>query len=444
MTRSLLLLVPSAGAAAALAGTVLPWSAAAVIGALLGAVAAAVIWSIQRSRVHRLAASVNAWLGQERHVPVVTPGSPAWQELAVALNALGASFDRRGRRLRRARALRTALVRSLPEPALLFDHDGHLIVANAAASDRFDIPDGEVLTAAQAVGSHRLAVVVTEARDAGRAVRTEVHLEDRELTALAVPVGDESLLLVSDRSERRRVDALRRDFVANASHELKTPVSGIQALAEALQVTIDRDPVRARSLARRLGDEADRLGKLVHHLLDLRRLEHDGPADRAPVDLVPLVRHEVDRVRSSADERDLSVKLHLPARAVVVGAEDDLRLIVANLLDNAVSYNRPGGTIDVALRRAHGAWEFEVADTGIGIARHDLDRIFERFYRVDVARSRATRGTGLGLSIVRHATERQGGRITVDSILGEGSTFRVLLPIEPADGTRTSSRPPAG
>ncbi|HEX2029418.1 MAG TPA: hypothetical protein VHF25_15625, partial [Nitriliruptorales bacterium] len=117
MTRSLLLLVPVVGAAAALAGTALPPSAAAAFGALLGAVAAVVIWGLQRSRVRRLAASVNAWLGQERHVPVVTPGSPAWQELAVALNALGASFDRRGRRLRRARALRTALVRSLPEPA---------------------------------------------------------------------------------------------------------------------------------------------------------------------------------------------------------------------------------------------------------------------------------------------------------------------------------------
>jgi signal transduction histidine kinase len=337
-----------------------------------------------------------------------------------------------GARLRRSRALREELVERLPDPALLFGADGHLVRANPSARERFGAGALEPLTPTQVSGSPDLARAVDEARHRGGSVELEVRLGDRDLAALAAPIGDEVLLVLADRTARRRVDAVRRDFVANASHELKTPVSGIQALAEALTVTAGRDPERARALAERLGGEAARLATLVHTLLDLRRLEEDGDLAAVPVDLVAVVRSEVERVRPLADDRQLDVVVDLPERAVVAGVEEDLRLIAANLLDNAVGYNRPGGEVRVALRRRDAAWELEVADTGIGIARSDVDRVFERFYRVDVARSRATGGTGLGLSIVRHAAERHGGTVTVDSILGEGSTFTVVLPVEPS------------
>lgn len=431
MTRALLVVVPVAGLLVALVAVAVPTPVAVIVGLAIGAGAAAILWAVNRARILQLARRVNDWMGRDQHDPVALPETPVWHQLAVSLNALGAAYDRRGSRLRRARDLRTQLVDALPDPALLFGHDGYLVRANPAARSRFDIPGSEARTPAQALGTPRLSEAVAEARDSGRSVRLELDLEDRELIALAAPVGDEILLLVRDQTERRRVDAVRRDFVANASHELKTPVSGIQALAEALQVTIDRDPERSRALVRRLSGEAERLGKLVHHLLDLRRLEEEqGDSDRGPVDLVELVRSEVERLGPKARERELEVSLELPARAVVVGVEDDLRLIVANLLNNAVGYNRPGGKVDVELERADGAWRLAVRDTGIGIARQDLDRVFERFYRVDVARSRATGGTGLGLSLVRHATERQGGSVSVDSILGEGSTFTVTLPVE--------------
>ena len=223
---------------------------------------------------------------------------------------------------------------------------------------------------------------------------------------------------------------MRRDFVTNASHELKTPVAGIQVLAEALDVIFDRDRGRARDLVRRLHDEAERLGRLVHELLDLRRLEEDGvSAHRTPVDLAALIRTVAMRAAATAAKAGVEVRLDLPDRAVVAGVGEDLRLVFANLLDNAIDYNRPGGHVEVALRPGQGQWTAYVRDTGIGMPRQELDRIFERFYRVDVARSREMGHTGLGLAIVKHAVEQHGGRIAVDSLLGEGTTFTVVLPV---------------
>ncbi|MDP8961640.1 MAG: ATP-binding protein [Actinomycetota bacterium] len=445
MTRALLVLVPLATALASIAGTRLPAPFAAIVGAGLGLAAAAWLWSRQQHRVDSMAREINRWLGLARHAPLRVPGGASWQHLAVAVNALGAAYSRRGERLERERQFHGDFVEALPEPALLFDRDGHLLHANEASRDWFHLGTHQqvtgppaaygvpVLTVAQTVGSGQLAQVVDEVISLGRKVETEAQLAGRDLVAVAVPVADEVLVALSDRTEQRRVDALRRDFVANASHELKTPVSGIQALSEALCVTVDRDPERARALVERMGGEAERLGTLVRDLLDLHRLEDDS-ADlrRGLVDLAALVRHEVERLGPLGAEQAIEVETDLPKRALMGGVEEDLRLIVANLLDNAVGYNRPGGKVAVRLHRVDGDWQLDVHDTGIGIPRQDLDRIFERFYRVDVARSRATGGTGLGLSIVRHATERHGGKVMVESVLGEGSTFHVVLPVEPA------------
>lgn len=433
MTRARLLLVPAAVLLTAAGASGLPLPAAVVVGGVIGGLTAVGLWALHARQLDRLAEHINRWLARPHPEPVtVPPRDPAWQHLGVALNALATSYGRRGRRLTHARQLRTELVEAMRDPALLFDADGYLVCANPASRRHFRLPAGEQLTVAQTLGSAELAGAVAEARAAEVSVELEAPLGEREYAAAAVPVGREVLLLLRDTSARRRVDAVRRDFVANASHELKTPVSGIQSLAGALTVMVERDPERARSLAGRLEEEADRLGKLVHDLLDLRRLEDDGEDKTESVDLAEVIRREAERVTSVADERDITLAVDAPRRAVVVGVAKDLRLIAANLLDNAVGYNRDGGWVDVRLSRLDGAVVLEVADGGIGIAQEDLDRIFERFYRVDVARSRAAGGTGLGLSIVRHAVERQGGTISVDSILGEGSTFTITLPVEPA------------
>ncbi|MGH3442341.1 MAG: sensor histidine kinase [Nitriliruptorales bacterium] len=435
MTRTLLLLlVPAAAVLAAMTVAGLSLPVAAVVGVALGGAAAMVLWTVERARVDRLAQAVNDWLGLDRHRPVPTPHTGPWVHLAIALNALGAAYDQRGDRLARARTLREELVDAMREPALLFAADGRLVRANARARRRFSLRADTAYTPAQALGSAQLAGSVDEARALGRPVEVEMRIGDRDLASLAAPIGDEVILLVTDRTDRRLVDAVRRDFVANASHELKTPASGIQALAEALTTTIPRDPARAVELAAHLEQEAERLSHLVHDLIDLRRLEEAVAEDsRTAVDLAAIVRDEVGRRAREAEEGALSVEVTVPDRAMTAAVEEDVRLVVANLVDNAIAYNRREGRVEVEVRRADGSWELRVSDTGIGIARQDLDRIFERFFRVDVARSREAGGTGLGLSIVRHAAERHGGTVRVESILGQGTTFRVTLPIAPPD-----------
>jgi signal transduction histidine kinase len=337
-------------------------------------------------------------------------------------------------------SLARALVEALPEPVLLFDEGLRLAATNSAARTLLDLRDVP-FTPTQALGSARLADLVEEAATTQRVVRMDAVLDGRDLDMTAAPVGGHTLLLLRDQTDRQRIDAVRRDFVANASHELKTPVAGIQTLADALTVTIDRrDHDRSRELTARLADEADRLGRLIAELLSLRRLEEDDEHASGWVDLASLVADELERVHERASRRGIRIERDLPEHAVVAGAEADLRLVVTNLLDNAVGYNRDGGSVDVDLRPTDGGWRLRISDTGIGIPRQDLDRIFERFYRVDVARSRAEGGTGLGLSIVRHAVERHGGSVHVTSILGEGTTFSVDLPVRPPNAAPASTR----
>jgi signal transduction histidine kinase len=201
-----------------------------------------------------------------------------------------------------------------------------------------------------------------------------------------------------------------------------------------LSLAFQRDPERARRMIELLQQEASRLAQLVRDLLDLARLEEEVTVERSRqrVDFAGMVREQCAQVAPLARSRGLPLACDCLLPAPVVAVPEDLRLIAANLLANAVRYNRDGGRIEVTVARRGGEVVLSVSDTGIGIAAADQDRIFERFYRVDKARSRAVGGTGLGLSIVRHAAERHGGRVSVHSILGEGSTFTVTLPVEGA------------
>ncbi len=379
-------------------------------------------WLHHRDRV--LAVRLQGWqVGHDAPLPAGEVGS----ELGDTLDVL-----REGLRAQRTVPGRHELVEALTEPALLFSEAGRLRAANEAARRLLRIPvDVGDVTVVQAVGSAALAAAVRQTRERRRPVSLEVEHGERDLHATASLVGEEVLLIVEDRTRERRIEELRRDFVVNASHELKTPVTSLQTLAEALQVTIGRDPERSAALVQRLGDEADRLVQLVHDLLDLRRLEEPGPLERTSVDLAELVRRVVADLLPLAEEHDIEVEVEVPDRAELAGSVSDLEVIVKNLVGNALQYSDPGGRVLLTLSAEDGSRVLTVVDAGIGIPRSDLTRIFERFYRVDTARSRATGGTGLGLSIVRHAVERHGGTIRVDSLLGEGSTFTVRLPIEP-------------
>lgn len=240
--------------------------------------------------------------------------------------------------------------------------------------------------------------------------------------------GDRVLVLADDETAARRLEEIRRDFVANVSHELKTPVGAIALLAETVLEAAE-DPEAVRRFTWQLQREARRLTALVQEIIDLSRLQGPNPlVDITTVDVDEVVAEAVDRAHVEATARQVRI---------VVGGERDLRVMgdgsllvtaVRNLVDNAVRYSEPGSRVGVGVRRREGFVEIAVVDQGIGIAPEDQTRIFERFYRVDPARSRQTGGTGLGLSIVKHVAADHGGEVTVWSSLGRGSTFTIRLP----------------
>jgi two-component system sensor histidine kinase SenX3 len=242
------------------------------------------------------------------------------------------------------------------------------------------------------------------------------------------------LLLAEDRTEARRLEAIRRDFVVNISHELKTPVGALALLSETVQDAAE-DPDAVRRFAGRMQTEAARLAALVQEVIQLSRLQVADPLHAAtPVALADVVHEAADRARTAAVGKGIEVDVGaVPHGAVVLGSHDLLVTAVRNLLDNAVAYSEPGTRVAVgtALRPEAGAVEVAVVDQGIGIPADAVPRLFERFYRVDPARSRETGGTGLGLSIVKHVVADHGGEVSVWSQLGHGSTFTVRLPLAP-------------
>lgn len=238
------------------------------------------------------------------------------------------------------------------------------------------------------------------------------------------------VVFVDDISERRRIDQVRTDFVANISHELKTPVGALSVLAETLED--ETDPEIVRRVVDRMQGEAARASRTIDDLLELSRIELGGERNVEPVRLPDVIHEAMGRVAELAAQREVGVTNLMSADqiddVVVHGDRRQLISALGNLVENGVKYSEPGGLVQVRARFDDGRVELCVTDEGIGIPQRDLDRIFERFYRVDKARSRETGGTGLGLSIVRHVAHNHGGDVAVRSIEGEGSTFTLRLP----------------
>jgi two-component system sensor histidine kinase SenX3 len=267
-----------------------------------------------------------------------------------------------------------------------------------------------------------------------------------------VALGDGHVTVeAADVTESHRVARVRRDFVANVSHELKTPVGALQLLAEALLDATDlpldgepedilRDLVAARRFAERIQHESTRLGRLVSELLELSRLQGGDPLpEPSPVSVDRIVAEVIDRTRTAASVKDIEIGYAGTRGLTVYGSESQLMTALANLVENAVAYSpdpadgKPASLVSVTAESRDDQVEVTVSDQGIGIEPKDLDRIFERFYRADKARSRATGGTGLGLAIVKHIATNHGGRVEVVSTVGVGSTFTLRLPARPPD-----------
>ena len=323
-----------------------------------------------------------------------------------------------------------AVLSSMEEGIVLVGADGRVRLANAATGRHL----GTVPAVLAGVLPLALqdAVRRTAAERRGQAVEVETGAPSRWLRGATIPVGDDGsvLLVLRDVTASKRMEHIRRDFVANASHELKTPAASIRATAETIRTAAADDPSVIPRFAEQLDREAVRLSRIVSDLLDLSRLETGSDLDER-VSLDAVLREEGERVEEEAAEAGVELSIRAGPVPKVRGSARDLSLLIRNLVDNAIRYTKPGGRVHVGLDAGDGEVVLTVTDTGVGIPTRDLPRIFERFYRVDRARSRETGGTGLGLSIVKHVVENHGGSVGVTSELGRGTTFLVRLPVEP-------------
>ncbi|HWC12938.1 MAG TPA: ATP-binding protein [Acidimicrobiales bacterium] len=326
------------------------------------------------------------------------------------------------------RLLRSAL-EALPLGVAVCDGSGALIYHNRRVAEPGEARPSDVLV------SSALSEVLAGVRSGGSQTRTlDLHgPPPRSFVVTSEPLVDGpvagAVAVVEDVTERRQLDAVRRDFVANVSHELRTPIGALAVLAETL--ASESDPDTSRRLAGHILAETERMTRTIEDFLDLSRVEAQADQGHGPVSVGTVVTAAAARVAPAAGRHRVRVDVaEVPDDLVVLGNETQLVSAVANLLDNAVKYSEAGSSAEVEVRANGACADIVVRDHGVGIPARDLPRIFERFYRVDRARSRRTGGTGLGLAIVRHVATNHGGTVLVESREGEGSTFVLRLPAE--------------
>jgi len=309
---------------------------------------------------------------------------------------------------------------------------GEQILFQSPGISNFAIVKDERITSEDLMALIRVARRTNEThRSRIEIARGPIGAGKREFEVSVSPLNEEGmvLVLISDQSEARRIDAVRRDFVANVSHELKTPIGALGLLSEAI-LGAKEQPDAVVKFASRMQMEAKRLTDLVQEIIDLSRLQSSDPLQKAfDVEASDVVMEAVAQAALSAESRKITVEIGEIEDATVIGDRDQLIMAVLNLVENAINYSPENTKVSVVVKVKEELLEISVTDQGIGIAEGELARVFERFYRVDPARSRMTGGTGLGLSIVKHVALNHGGDIKVWSKEGVGSTFTLQLPI---------------
>ena len=394
--------------------------------ALVAAVAVAVV--LRRRALFRRLSAVAERLDTGGH------DAHASHRLERALHRLELAAETANERVGEADAEVERLSQALdvvPEGVVVGDDSGQVVYRNRLAAEFAGARHADVLV------EEEIGELLRQALAGSRARRTlDLYGPPRRMLILTgVPLDDGHRLIgavvtIEDVSERRRLDAMRKDFVANISHELKTPVGALGLLAETLAGEDDDDVVRR--LAERMQREALRVGRIIEDLLDLSQIEAEEAPVREPVPVHLVVAEAVDRVRSLADAGGIQIDApEPPVRLSILGDRRQLVSALFNLLENAVKYSDPGTTVSVSASTDGSSVAVAVVDHGIGIPARDLERVFERFYRVDRGRSRETGGTGLGLAIVRHVAANHRGDVSVISQEGFGSTFTLHLPAGP-------------
>jgi two-component system, OmpR family, phosphate regulon sensor histidine kinase PhoR len=366
-------------------------------------------------------------------------------DLATSLNAMASQLETQVQQLGTEKERLEQVLTAMNEGVIVVDDDGRLLQVNPAAETILQTPLGEHLGSPLVVHARAFPdrALAERAHAAAGPIAEIVELPgQRQLIVEAIPLhggeGQRSqvLFVIRDETARLATDRIRRDFATNVSHELKTPLAGLSLLAGTLKHALREDPEQAAVFVDRLAAEIGRLTELAGDLLTLSHLEEPGPElDREfyPIDLGRVAEETASELRPLAEAKQQELAVQVAPTPPILGDEVSLRTLVRNLLDNAVRYTEPGGHISVSVTEEGGAGRpqyvvLAVKDDGVGIPVADQRRVFERFYRVDKARSRETGGTGLGLSIVRHVAERHGGQVEVSSALGSGSTFTVRIP----------------
>lgn len=323
-----------------------------------------------------------------------------------------------------------SVLTTMASTAVVVDAENHVLRADASAYSLGFVRD-------DSIARPELVTMVNNVRRTGLTERTEMelprspHSHDSPIfldIGVAALHAGRVLIIADDLSKERRLEAMRRDFTANVSHELKTPIGAIQLLSETIAANADNAEA-VRMFAPRLHSESRRLGALVQDIINLSRLqEPDALVDAQLVSVDEVVNDAVDYQRNVAEAADIELLIDMPQEAAVWGSYDLLVTAIRNLIDNAIRYSDPGSRVTVKTTIEDQLVRIIVADSGIGLSHEDQKRIFERFYRVDPGRSRNTGGTGLGLSIVKHVAADHGGTVTVWSRLGQGSTFTLVIP----------------
>lgn len=321
----------------------------------------------------------------------------------------------------------TTVLAALPGSGIVVNADGVVLKASAP-SYALGLVRGAALAVPELVALVEAVSRDGETREAELTV-TASGSTPRTVSARVAPLGSALVLvLAEDRTRERRLETVRRDFVANVSHELKTPVGAIRLLAEAVQDAAD-DPEAVVRFSGRMLTESERLTRLVQQIIELSRLQDDDPLETPqPVPIDQVIARAVDGSRTDAEARDIDVVVKGETGLEVAGSFEQVATAVSNLVANAVAYSGEGTSVVVSAKGHPDTVDVCVIDQGIGIPAAELGRIFERFYRVDPARHRSTGGTGLGLSIVKHVAATHGGDVTVWSAEGQGSTFTLTLP----------------
>ncbi len=334
-----------------------------------------------------------------------------------------------------------AILSGMSDGVIIMDNWGRVILLNQVVEKLFRItmPASKGKNIVRVIRDYELEKLLHESLETGKSIKKQIQVltPDRRVFRVYVTptnTGEdrgEVVALLRNITDRKMLEEMRSEFVANVSHELRTPLTSVRGFAETLLDGALEDPKTARNFLEIINKETERLTKLLDELLNLSRYEDkNNVITMEKIDMGDLIKRIVDIISPRALEKNLTITTDLPEDLPMVqGDPDMLRQVLINLIDNAVNYTMPGGTICVAASIEQGELRVDVKDNGSGISPEHLSRLFERFYRVDKARSRELGGTGLGLSIVKHIVESHQGRVQVESKVGKGSTFSFLLPL---------------